>query len=182
MNGSARSKVNLGSALARMLLPPGAMVLLHGLFSLSLGLYDHLPSLDIAMHLAGGMTVAYSFGVLLDLLEAHRLIGFGHELVRAFVIASLVTSAATGWEFVEFLCDRFAGNPRPARPAGHARRHPRRDSRRPGVSDALLRAKARQVEPSVTDRRQPYIGWTPNHRATGYVGAGDGRIPLLADH
>ncbi len=109
MNGSARSKVKLGSALARMLLPPGAVVLLHGLFSLGLGLYDHLPSLDIAMHLAGGMTVAYSFGVLLDLLEAHRLIGFGHELVRAFVIASLVTSAATGWEFVEFLCDRFAG-------------------------------------------------------------------------
>ena len=109
MNGSARSKVNLGSALARMLLPPGAVVLLHGLFSLGLGLYDLLPSLDIAMHLAGGMTVAYSFGVLLDLLEAHRLIGFGHELVRVFVIASLVTSAATGWEFVEFLCDRFAG-------------------------------------------------------------------------
>lgn len=109
MNGFARSKVNLGSALARMLLPPGAVVLLHGLFSLGLGLYDHLPSLDIAMHLAGGMTIAYSFGVLLDLLEAHRLIGFGHELVRAFVIVSLVTSAATGWEFVEFLCDRFAG-------------------------------------------------------------------------
>ncbi len=109
MNGSARSKVKLRSALARMLLPPGAVVLLHGLFSLGLGLYDHVPSLDIAMHLAGGMTVAYSFGVLLDLLEAHRLIGFGHELVRAFVIASLVTSAATGWEFVEFLCDRFAG-------------------------------------------------------------------------
>ena len=109
MNDSARSKVTLGSALARMLLPPGAVVLLHGLFSLGLGLYGHVPSLDIAMHLAGGMTVAYSFGVLLDLLEAHRLIAFGHELVRAFVIASLVTSAATGWEFVEFLCDRFAG-------------------------------------------------------------------------
>ena len=90
-------------------LPPGAVVFLHGLFSLGLGLYDHVPSLDIVMHLAGGVTIAYSFGVLVDLLEAQRLIGFGHELVRAFVIASLVTSAATGWEFVEFLCDRFAG-------------------------------------------------------------------------
>ncbi len=92
-----------------MLLPPGAVVFLHGLFSLGLGLYYHVPSLEIVRDLAGGVTIAYSFGVLLDLLEAQRLIGFGHELVRAFVIASLVTSAATGWEFVEFLCDRFAG-------------------------------------------------------------------------
>ncbi len=103
------SQVDLGLVVARLpvlLAPPLAVVLVHAIASLGFQLYEHYPPLDIPMHAAGGIAIAFMFCGLVRLIEDLGLLRFGHESIRLLFLASLLTSSAVGWEFVEFVSDR----------------------------------------------------------------------------
>ncbi len=88
-------------------IPAGLVVLLHGTLSLGFDAYTRVPPLDIPMHLAGGVAISLAIFACLGLAEERSLVNVTHPLVRLLLIVSLTTTAATGWEFVEFASDRL---------------------------------------------------------------------------
>ena len=89
----------------QLLVPPAVVLSIHGVLSLGFDAYTRVPSLDIPLHLAGGVAIAYTFHSCLTLAENASLIQLAHPILRVLLVVCLVTSAATGWEFVEFTSD-----------------------------------------------------------------------------
>lgn len=92
---------------AVLLVPPSLVVLLHGLLSLGFDAYTRMPSLDIPMHFLGGVAIAFTFKGLLELAEASGDLRVPTGWVQFLLLVSFVTSAATSWEFVEYISDVF---------------------------------------------------------------------------
>lgn len=67
--------------------------------------YTRAPWLDIPMHIAGGLAITFAFDGLLTIAEERSLLEVPGLFVRLLLLACLVTTAATGWEFVEFVSD-----------------------------------------------------------------------------
>ncbi len=106
---SGDSQGALGLVVARvpvLVAPPLVVVIAHAIASLGFQLYEHYPLLDIPMHVLGGIAIAFMFCGLVKLIEELGLLRFGHESIRLLFLASLLTSSAVGWEFVEFVSDR----------------------------------------------------------------------------
>ncbi len=88
---------------------PVAVFAAHVLASRILGLYRVLPLVDLPLHLAGGAAIAFFFWRGLALREARFAVG---ELVpgaAGILSFALAGTAAVGWEFAEWVSDRYFG-------------------------------------------------------------------------
>ena len=68
--------------------------------------YETFPSLDIPMHLAGGVAIAYFLSHSLDTLENYRILQPSHGRLRLILVFALSCTAAVTWEFAEYVSDR----------------------------------------------------------------------------
>ena len=91
--------------IAVLLVPPSLVVLLHGLLSLGFDAYTQVPSLDIPMHFLGGVAIAFTLRGLLELAEASGFLCVQADLAKFLLLVCFVTTAATAWEFVEYISD-----------------------------------------------------------------------------
>ena len=87
---------------------PAAVFVLHRVAS-GLRAYDHYPDLDVPMHLAGGVAIAYFFHTASVNGSRRRVLGPYHRLTHVILVFALVGTAAVCWEFAEFLSDRYLG-------------------------------------------------------------------------
>jgi hypothetical protein len=86
-------------------IPAGLVLIAHGVLSLGFDAYTRFPPLDIPVHLAGGMAISFALDACFALGEERSLLHVSRPLVRLLLLASLITSAATAWELVEFVSD-----------------------------------------------------------------------------
>jgi hypothetical protein len=93
--------------IALLFLPPFLVFALHVVLSIGFQAYVWMPSLDIPMHVLGGVAIAYTFVGLLELAERSSLLSIEHWSIRWLLVVCLVTTAATVWEFAEFSADRL---------------------------------------------------------------------------
>jgi hypothetical protein len=70
--------------------------------------YALLPWLDMPTHFAGGLAMAYF--VSCAIIQSQPILGPTPRAVRLFASLGLAALAAVGWEFFEFLSDRFLGS------------------------------------------------------------------------
>lgn len=70
--------------------------------------YDHY-TIDIYMHILGGVAATLSINYALRLLEKHKKIIISNLLVKWIFITVAVTAVAVLWEFYEFTSDLFFG-------------------------------------------------------------------------
>jgi len=93
--------------LPKILLPPAIVVALHACISLGFSGYDRVPVMDIPMHFLGGVVIAWSGALLLGTLEKNGAVSNIHSVVVFGFLLCFVTTAATVWEFTEFVSDRL---------------------------------------------------------------------------
>lgn len=71
--------------------------------------YSAWPDLDVPMHLIGGIASAYWFHTASLHGSACSVLGPFHRLTHCLLVIGLTCAAAMGWEFAEFLSDRYLG-------------------------------------------------------------------------
>ncbi|TAJ17940.1 MAG: hypothetical protein EPO68_08550 [Planctomycetota bacterium] len=81
----------------------------HMIASRGLGLYGPYPWLDVPMHAAGGIAIAYFFHRALVLAGRHGVLAPFHALTHVLFVLALVGTTTVLWEFAEFLSDRYLG-------------------------------------------------------------------------
>ena len=91
----------------RALWAPLLVFATHLFLSRGIEAYRNHPWLDIPMHLAGGVAIAFSFRVTLLVLEDHELVERTGPRVRFLLVAALTASVAMVWEFAEFTTDQL---------------------------------------------------------------------------
>lgn len=98
----------LAAALRDAAWAPAAVFLLH-LVASGVGAYGRIRWLDLPFHLAGGTAIAFLSTRVV--LHARRLgfVGRSHAVAHGVGVMGLVALAAVGWEFAEFLFDRYLG-------------------------------------------------------------------------
>jgi hypothetical protein len=88
---------------------PILVFLLHAVLSLAFHAYDKLPDLDLPMHFAGGVAIAYFLyhaviqATQLGIIDAYK------AFTRFALVWGYVCAAAVLWEFAEYLCDAVLG-------------------------------------------------------------------------
>ena len=89
---------------------PLGVFLLHEACAHACGnLYDLWPPLDIPMHFLGGVAIAH-FGAEFFRQSAERgLIRIGSDLMATGLVLALTMSAATVWEYAEWVSDHTLG-------------------------------------------------------------------------
>lgn len=85
---------------------PIAVFLLH-MVLVATGAYAAYPSLDIPMHLGGGIVIAYFFAESLAVAVRAGLLGAPNRLAVAVMVLGCTCAAAVGWEFAEWAYDQF---------------------------------------------------------------------------
>ena len=73
------------------------------------GAYEAWPPLDIPFHLVGGVVIAFFFHRSLSLLWRERHLDLGRPFTQQLLVFTLTVTAATFWEFAEYLADHFLG-------------------------------------------------------------------------
>jgi len=85
---------------------PLAVFALHAILAAT-GAYGVYPPLDIPMHLAGGIAIAYFFSKALALAIEAGLLGAPNRLAVAVMVFTCTCAAAVAWEFAEWTYDQF---------------------------------------------------------------------------
>lgn len=75
-------------------------------FFIFLGVYDAFNNLGMMMHFLGGVSVGYSFFLVLNYFESEYFLKLNKFFMVLFV-TSLVAFIAVLWEFYEFAVDYF---------------------------------------------------------------------------
>ena len=88
-------------------LAPLAVFLLHLFISQALGAYLALPYLDIPMHVAGGVAIAYFTWRATGLASAEPMLGRITPFARAALSLTATATAAVVWEFAEWSTDQL---------------------------------------------------------------------------
>lgn len=89
---------------------PLAVLIIHEICAHAYGnLYEVWPPLDIPMHFLGGVAIAYFGAVFLSQSAQKKILIIQSELMTSILILALTLSAATGWEYVEWLSDHTLG-------------------------------------------------------------------------
>ena len=88
---------------------PAALFVLHLLLSRVLRLYLAHPTVDIAMHLLGGLAIAFFFWRAGVLASEAGVIGGINRIGIGVVVFGLTCAAAVFWEFAEYVSDRYLG-------------------------------------------------------------------------
>lgn len=89
--------------------PPLAVFALHMVLSRVFGLYGPHPWLDIPMHVAGGVAIAWFLHRALVNAGRAALLAPFHERTHHLLVQALVGTTTVLWEFAEFLSDRYLG-------------------------------------------------------------------------
>jgi len=90
-------------------LPLGVFVIHEVLAHLHGNLYDLWPPLDIPMHFLGGVAIAYFWAVFIAQCEENKFITISSGFMGAALIIALTVSAATFWEYAEWISDHTLG-------------------------------------------------------------------------
>ena len=89
---------------------PLAVFVLHEVCAHVCGnLYDLYPPLDIPMHFLGGVAIAYFGAVLLKQCGESGFIRTRSDIMSAALILAITLSAATLWEYAEWISDHTLG-------------------------------------------------------------------------
>lgn len=88
---------------------PGLVLAVHTLAVVAFDGYRRVPSLDVAMHFAGGVAIAWFFHRTSINASRYGVIGEFHPVTHVVLVGSLVCVAALVWEFAEFVLDRLFG-------------------------------------------------------------------------
>jgi hypothetical protein len=89
---------------------PLAVFVLHEVCSHICGnLYNMYPPLDIPMHFLGGIAIAYFGAVLLKQCAQSGFIKTKSDIMYAALILAITLSAATIWEYAEWISDHTIG-------------------------------------------------------------------------
>jgi hypothetical protein len=89
--------------------PAIALFAFHVIASRGFNAYVRFPSLDIPMHILGGVVIAYFFHRASMAASSHGIIGPFHSVSHTVLVFSLTCSAAVFWEFAEFFSDHLCG-------------------------------------------------------------------------
>ena len=84
---------------------PLGVFLAHILVSRGLGLYREVPHLDVPMHLAGGVAIAYFFARAVELEVGRVVVGALTPYGAGLLTLALTCTAAVGWELAEWTSD-----------------------------------------------------------------------------
>jgi hypothetical protein len=82
-------------------------LLCHFVLSRGLGLYKTFPPLDIPVHLAGGLAVAYFVTRAFAAIPEGAVARPHRALLCGVLAVSVTATGAVCWEFAEFLSDRY---------------------------------------------------------------------------
>ncbi len=89
---------------------PLTVFIVHEVFAHIHGnLYDLYPSLDIPMHFAGGGAIAYFSSVFIRQMEEKKFLVVRSEIVAMIFIFAFTATAATFWEYAEWISDHTFG-------------------------------------------------------------------------
>ena len=72
-----------------------------------LDVYDDYPLVDVPMHIAGGVAIAFMVDRSLDALQRHGRLGELSATARATIVIASTLAAALVWELAEFTVDRL---------------------------------------------------------------------------
>jgi hypothetical protein len=72
--------------------------------------YSARPALDIPMHFAGGVAIGYCVSGCVRAMPRPGGRNRRALFLEALLVISLTTTAAVGWEFLEFAIDRATGS------------------------------------------------------------------------
>lgn len=87
---------------------PFLVLLAHVIAAKVLNLYRIYPTMDIASHYLGGLSIAYSATKIIRYLEQQRVfVNPLNNVLFLIVLVSLTATAAVFWEFAEFSMDRL---------------------------------------------------------------------------
>ncbi len=89
--------------------PSMAVFLVHEVCAHGIDAYGRWPAVDIPLHFAGGLAIAYFIAGALDVLGRRRWIREPDGVLRAAVVFGLTCAAAMFWEFAEWLADHTLG-------------------------------------------------------------------------
>lgn len=95
-------------AIFRGLWAPALVFLVHVAAAMG-GMYRYRPTLDLPMHAAGGIAIAYFFQSCIAPLNLQRLGEPAASLAAAILLFSLTATAAVFWEFAEYFFDQIFG-------------------------------------------------------------------------
>lgn len=96
-------------ALTRAGWAPVSLFLAHVFASHVVAGYERFPRLDVPMHVAGGVAIAFFLGRVYRGAESDALLGRPARWVYFPVVLALATSTTVVWELAEFVSDRYAG-------------------------------------------------------------------------
>jgi hypothetical protein len=88
---------------------PLLVFIVHVLLDDGLAAYDAFPRLDVPMHFAGGLAIAYVMRTVAEGGGLRADTGWPRFLPHAVVIVTGTATAAVLWEFAEFGMDRVFG-------------------------------------------------------------------------
>jgi hypothetical protein len=82
----------------------------HVVLSRVFNAYVEFPPTDVPMHFGGGVAMAFFVSKCFQALPRDIVRSSRVVLLELILIGSLTTSAAVGWEFIEFTCDQIFGS------------------------------------------------------------------------
>ena len=88
---------------------PTSVFLLHVCLSRVWSAYIRYPPLDVPMHFAGGVAIAFFFSRCAALVPSDVISGRPREIAHAVMVFGLTGTATVFWEFAEFVSDRCCG-------------------------------------------------------------------------
>ncbi|MGC1276444.1 MAG: hypothetical protein WBC44_22305 [Planctomycetaceae bacterium] len=88
---------------------PFLILLLHAFAVVAVDAYRRFASLDVLMHFAGGVAIAWFLHRASINASRCRVIGPFHPVTHGVLVGSLVCVAALVWEFAEFFLDQSLG-------------------------------------------------------------------------
>ena len=88
---------------------PAAVFAAHVVASRLLGLYGAYPSLDVPMHVFGGVAIAHFLWRSAALASEAGLLGSPNRTGLLAIVLGTTCAAAVGWEVAEFLSDQWLG-------------------------------------------------------------------------
>ncbi len=84
-------------------LPPIVVFAIHSIMSLGFHAYDVYPWIDTPMHFIGGITMSYSFVILLKSFQESEIMPTLDTYLNIFFSFTIIVTIAVFWEFLEFI-------------------------------------------------------------------------------
>lgn len=90
----------------KIFIGPFVIVLLHILGTV-MGWYESFWWMDIPAHFFGGLTIVWSFHIVLNYFKSQGQYSVSWKPLQIFILLGIVGLAAASWELMEFALDNF---------------------------------------------------------------------------